>query len=150
MNTIRGQIQINRLPGDVFNYVTTFGTWKDWYPITKRVTGATDHPCEPGEECTEYVSIFLIPFKFYWKVLEKDFPRRFVFAGTSNAGGKATITYTFTSRDGGTWFERELDYCQTRPLMKLADWLCIRSYVGRVSDQAIQNAKANLEAAKAN
>ena len=46
------------------------------------------------DSLTEYVTIFLVPFEFYWKVKEKDYPNHFVFEGTSNAGGKATERIT--------------------------------------------------------
>src|SRR6478735_4251189 len=42
--------QIDRPAGVVFDYVTTPAHWPTWHPSSLAVSGAVDHPLDPGEE----------------------------------------------------------------------------------------------------
>jgi hypothetical protein len=67
MTRIASTAVIYRPPDVVFDYVTTPGNWPDWHPSSLGVTGATDHPLEVGEQCTEHFRVagresrYLIP-----------------------------------------------------------------------------------------
>jgi ligand-binding SRPBCC domain-containing protein len=140
-----GTVSISRPVAQVFDYVTSAGNWPQWYPITRSVTGVVDRPGQAGDRCVEKVSILGVPFTFYWTTVVNDYPRRYVFEGRSNVGGKAVITYAFTPEEGATLFTRELVYEQTNPIMKALDEILIARLVGRVSAEAVQNLKVAIE-----
>ena len=145
MTRTLGNLTIARPVAQVFNYVASSGHWPQWYPITKSVSGVVDRPGMPGETFVEKVSILGIPFTFFWTTTENGFPHRYVFEGTSNAGGKAVITYTLTPQGQSTLFTRELVYEQTNLIMKVLDALFIGRMVTRVSAKAVANLKSVIE-----
>ena len=145
MTRTLGTATIARPSAQVFNYIASSGNWPQWYPITRSVAGVVDRPGQAGEQCVEQVSLLGFPFTFYWTTVENEFPRRYVFEGRSNVGGKALITYTFTPQGQSTLFTRELVYEQTNLLMKLLDSLFIGRMVQRVSAKGVANLKSILE-----
>jgi hypothetical protein len=140
-----GTATIARPVENCFDYAASSGNWTKWYPITKSVSGVIDRPGMPGEQFVEKVSILGLPFTFFWTTTENDFPRKYVFEGKSNVGGKAVITYTFKPENGATYFTRELVYEQTNAIMKLMDALFIGRLVTKVSAEAVVNLKAAIE-----
>ena len=147
MDDIAGDVFIRRPPEAVADYVTTPRTWTEWYPITRGVEGPVDRPPAPGTEWREFVVILLVPFTFTWRTVRDERPRRYVYEGTSNVGGKATITYEWTPEGDGTRWHRTLAYVQTHWWTKLMDWLFLRGIVRRASAQALLNARDRLERA---
>jgi len=147
MREIRGEVFIRRPPQACADYVTTPATWADWYPLTRGVEGQVDRPAPAGGEWTEYVHILLIPFTFYWKTVSDNRPDQYVYQGTSNVGGNATITYEWRAEGDGTRWTRTLTYEQTHWYTRLADWLFMAAIIRRASAQALLNARDHLEAA---
>lgn len=140
----------------VFDYVTTPGTWPDWYPVTVAVTGAADHPVKPGEEWREEVKLPLWSGYFFWEALQQEAPHTFRYHGYArkkggvmpqlSSGGTAVITYTFSETGGGTLFQRVLEYTSPNRLMVLFDKLAFHSAVVKASNDALLQLKKNLEA----
>lgn len=147
MNDIQGDVFIRRPPAAVADYVTTPRTWAEWYPLTRSVEGAVDQTPPPGGEWRERVSILLLPFTFFWRTRVDERPRRYVYEGTSNVGGRATITYEWRAEGDGTRWTRTLSYTQTHWWTRLMDRLLLRAVIRRASAQALLNARDRLEAA---
>ena len=53
MTRIYTVVHIRQPPERVFEFVITPGHWPTWHPSSLRVSGATDHSLELGEQVTE-------------------------------------------------------------------------------------------------
>jgi len=158
MPDVVGSILIRTPRERVFDFVTTPSTWPRWYPITRAVTGSVDHPALPGDEWVEEVKLGVWHGFFHWRALERDRPNRFHYEGTAtspgllgkiSSGGLGKITYVFTEQDGGTLFNRELDYSSPNLLMAIFDKLDYHKHIVEASSQALQNLKDLLESGPA-
>ncbi len=128
---------------EVFDYVTTPGNWPEWHPSSLGVSGATDHPLEPGEQVTEEFRVAGRRGRVVWTVREREAPRRWLIDGQVEGGG--TITYTLTQHDDGTTFEREFIYTMPNLLLALLDRLVLRRRVEAESAEALRRLKRTLE-----
>ena len=145
MRTIHGTVVIRRPREVCANYVTTPATWPQWYPLTRGVEGPVQATPGVGVTWAEKVRIVGLPFTFTWRTVEDDRPRRYVYQGSSNFGGHATITYVWDSVDEGTRWERLLEYEQDRWYTKFADWLFMAAVIRGASARAVLLAKEQLE-----
>jgi uncharacterized protein YndB with AHSA1/START domain len=104
--------EIRRPIGEVFNFLTTPANWPRWHPSSIRVTGASDHSLDVGEQVTEEFHVAGQYGTAVWQVRERQAPHRWVIEGATENGNRATLTYTLTETeqaDGDvTRFEREL------------------------------------------
>jgi uncharacterized protein YndB with AHSA1/START domain len=101
----------------VFDFLTTPANWLLWHPSSLKVTGAVDHPLQPGEQVTEE---FVVAGQFgtaVWTVRECSAPHHWLIDGVAANGNRATITYTLRQHDKDTAFERVmvLTRLQTEP-----------------------------------
>jgi uncharacterized protein YndB with AHSA1/START domain len=145
MTRIHTTIRIDEPVERVFEYVTTPGNWPEWHPSSLGVSGATDHPLEPGEQVTEEFRVAGRRGRVVWTVRERDDPHRWVIDGTVEGGGGGTITYTLTPDAGGTTFEREFTYAMPNRLLALLDRLVLHRRVEAESAEALRRLKAVLE-----
>jgi uncharacterized protein YndB with AHSA1/START domain len=145
MSRIVTRASIQRPPADVFAYVTTPGHWPEWHPSSLGVTGATDHSLLVGEEVMESFLVAGRRGSAHWTVREREEPRRWVIFGQVDGGGVGTITYTLTSQDGATFFEREFTYEMNNPLLALLDQLVLRRRIEAESAEALRRLKQHLE-----
>jgi len=145
MSRIVTRASIQRPPADVFAYVTTPGHWPEWHPSSLGVTGATDHSLLVGEEVMESFLVAGRRGSAHWTVREREEPRRWVIFGLVEGGGLGTITYTLTSQDGATFFEREFTYEMNNPLLALLDRLALRRRIYAESVEALRRLKQRLE-----
>ena len=136
---------IARLPGDVFEYVTTPGHWPQWHPSSIRVTGATDHSLLAGEECTEEYVVAGRHGVCVWNVLERDAPRKWTITASPAEGGSATITYTLSPAGDGTRFLRSMTYAMPNWFFALLDGLFLKKRIQAESEEAVARLKATLE-----
>ena len=146
MTRIYTTTEIQQPAERVFDYVTTPGHWPDWHPSSLGVSGSTDHSLEPGEQVTEQFLVAGNRGTVVWTVRERDCPRRWVIDGTirgRDSGG--TVAYQLTSRDGGTFFEREFTYPSPNLLFALLDRLIFRRRVQAESEEALRRLKQKLE-----
>src|SRR5262249_14558369 len=101
---------VDRLIDDVFAVVSTARFWPEWHPATRAVEGDIGHPARLGDQITEYVTIADIEGSGTWTVTEYSPPHHLVLE-TDLAVGHLRITYEFaTAPDGGTRFQRDLDF----------------------------------------
>jgi uncharacterized protein YndB with AHSA1/START domain len=145
MSQVVTHATIARPPEEVFSYVTTPGHWPEWHPSSLGVTGATSHSLVVGEEVTESFLVAGRPGKARWTVREREEPRRWVIFGQVESGGTGTITYTLTSQDGGTFFERAFAYEMNNLLLALLDRLVLRRRIEAESAEALRRLKERLE-----
>ncbi len=61
---------IRRLAERVFAFLTTPANWPLWHPSSVKVTGAVDHPLQPGEQVTEEFVVAGQSGKAVWTVRE--------------------------------------------------------------------------------
>lgn len=139
-------VVIGRPPEAVFAFATTPGHWPGWHPSSLAVTGAADHPAEPGDQVLEEFRVAGRRGRVVWTVREREAPRRWVIEGRVEGGGAGTITYRLTPHAGGTSFERELVYTVPGRWLALLDRFVLRRRVARESAEALRRLKAVLEA----
>lgn len=146
MTRIYTAIEIPRPIELVYDYVTTPGNWPAWHPSSEGVFGATDHSLDVGEQVTEAFLVAGRRGKVVWTVRERARPNRWVIDGTitTGMGGGGTITYAFTPRGEGTYFEREFVYPMPNLLLTMLDFLILRRRVAAESDQALRQLRAAL------
>ena len=99
---------LSRPVEEVFDFVTTPANWPRWHPSSLGVSGAADHSLDVGEEVIEQFRVAGQYGTAVWTVRQRQAPHRWVIDGAAENGSRATITYTLTTADGGTAFEREL------------------------------------------
>ncbi len=146
MRVVQGTVVIRRRPEVCANYVTTPATWPEWYPLTRSVEGPVNSTPAVGATWVEKVRIVGLPFTFTWKTIEDSRPHRYVYQGSSNFGGHATITYVWKAEGDGTRWDRTLVYEQDRWYTRLGDWLFLAAVIRSASARAVQLARERLEA----
>ena len=147
MTRIYTTIHIQRPIERVFDFVTSAGDWPKWHPSSLGVSGAIDHSAAVGEQIVEEFQVAGRRGRVTWAVTKRDAPRRWAIEGViegRNNGG--TITYLLTSRDGGTFFEREFIYPTPNLLFALLNVLVVRRRVYAESLEALRCLKQALEA----
>ena len=103
----------------VFDVVTTARLWTEWHPATRGVDGDADHPSRLGDKIIEHVTISGIEGTGTWTVTEYDRPHHLALE-TSLAVGDLRISYQLTTVDGGTRFQRDLDFPELGPQVNAA------------------------------
>ncbi len=150
MRIVQGTVVIRKPSNVCADYVTTPATWPQWYPLTRSVEGPVNSTPAVGVAWTEKVRIVGLPFTFTWTTVEDARPNRYVYHGSSNFGGHATITYVWKSEGEGTRWDRLLEYEQDRWYTRLADWLFLAAVIRSASARAVLLAKERLEALPGN
>jgi uncharacterized protein YndB with AHSA1/START domain len=103
----------------VFDVVTTARFWTEWHPATRGVEGDVDHPARLGDRIIEHVTIAGIEGSGTWTVVEYDRPHQLALE-TDLAVGHLRIAYQLTTVDGGTRFQRDLDFPELGPQVNAA------------------------------
>jgi uncharacterized protein YndB with AHSA1/START domain len=142
---IVNRIEIAAPPERVFAYVATPANWPRWHPASRAVRGVTDRTPAVGESVTETFEIAGRRDNATWITVELSPPRRWVLAAAAPGGGGARIVYTLTAKDGGTLWERELDYAGPNLLFGLLNALQIRAVMESDSAKAQANVKRDVE-----
>jgi uncharacterized protein YndB with AHSA1/START domain len=145
MTRIYTKTSIRRPAEQVYNYVTTPGTWPKWHPSSLKVTGAIDHSLALGEQVAEDFLVAGRRGRVVWTVREREAPRRWLIQAEVEGGGGGTVAYTLTPDGDATLFEREFIYRTPGPLFKLLDVLYMRRRIEGESEQALRNLKRVLE-----
>jgi hypothetical protein len=101
---------VGRPVDDVFAVISTARFWPEWHPATRGVEGDIGHPARLGDQITEHVTIAGVEGTGTWTVTEYGPPHHLVLE-TDLAVGHLRITYELaTAPDGGTRFQRDLDF----------------------------------------
>lgn len=137
---------IQQPPTVVFDYVTTPGHWPVWHPSSLAVTGAVDHPLEPGERVVEQFLVAGRRGSVVWTVTAREPPRIWTIEGSIGHRPAGSVTYSLTPTATGTRFEREFTYRAPSLWFAVLNWLVLRERIQAESDEAVSRLKRVLEA----
>ncbi|MFB9128293.1 SRPBCC family protein [Paraburkholderia dipogonis] len=137
---------IQRSPTVVFDYVTTPAHWPAWHPSSLAVSGAVDHPLDLGEQVTEEFRVAGRRGRVVWTVATREPPGKWSIEGTIDNRPAGTVTYSLTSTESGTRFEREFTYRSPSLWFAMFNWLVLRARIQSESDTAVSQLKGLLEA----
>src|SRR5947207_13500064 len=136
---------IRRPPQQVFEFVTTPANWPLWHPSSVKVSGAVDHPLQPGEPVTEEYVVAGHPGTAVWTVRECSAPHHWLLDGVATNGNRGTITYTLRQHDDGTAFERALSVVWLQTELPEQALEGIRRQIEAESTEALRRLKVLLE-----
>jgi uncharacterized protein YndB with AHSA1/START domain len=140
-------VTIERPVDEVYDYVTTPGNWPKWHPASLKVSGATDHSLEVGEQVTEEFTAAGHRGLVVWTVVDRNAPRYWAVEGKvqrAESGGR--ITYTLSPNPEGTTFEREFVYRLPTVMFYVANKLKLERLITEESDEALRRLEQVLEA----
>jgi uncharacterized protein YndB with AHSA1/START domain len=137
--------QIDRPAGVVFDYVTTPAHWPTWHPSSLAVSGAVDHPLDPGEEVTEDFRVAGRSGRAVWTVVAKELPRSWIIDGTIGGRRAGTVAYSLTPTARGTRFERVFTYRAPTLWFAILDRLLLRARIREESGEALRRLKRAVE-----
>ena len=143
--TIANSVLVRRPIAAVFDTATTARYWPRWHPASRRVSGATDHPLQLGEQITERAWIARLPGTLRWTCVAQDRPHRLAL----EAPGPplhAWIVYTFDQRGPEVLVTRTFSYTITVPLGGIVDALLVAGMMKKQATEAVVNLRALLEA----
>lgn len=137
--------QIQRPATVVFDYVTTPAHWPTWHPSSLGVSGAVDHSLDIGEQATEEFRVAGRRGRAVWTVVARERPGQWSIEGTIGGRRAGTVTYSLTSTEGGTRFERVFTYRAPTLWFALLNRLLLRERIQAESDEAVRRLKSVLE-----
>ena len=137
--------QIQRPATVVFDYVTTPAHWPTWHPSSLGVSGAVDHSLDIGEQATEEFRVAGRRGRAVWTVVARERPGQWSIEGTIGGRRAGTVTYSLTSTEGGTRFERVFTYRAPTLWFALLNRLLLRARIQAESDEAVRRLKRVLE-----
>jgi hypothetical protein len=119
MPRVSHQFVVGRPVDAVFDVVTTARFWTEWHPATRGVEGDIGRPARLGDQIIEHVMIAGIEGSGTWTVVEHDRPHHLALEANL-AIGHLRISYQLTTVDGGTHFQRDLDFPELGPQVSAA------------------------------
>jgi uncharacterized protein YndB with AHSA1/START domain len=141
---VETQIDIERPPQAVFQYVTTPALWHTWHPATVEVRGVPNRPLTTGETALELIAVAGRRDQALWVVEGCTAPERWEIA-TDTDNGSARIVYRITPTDTGSRFHRSLEFRSKRWPWRMLDSTLTRWILERQSTRALRQLKAVLE-----
>jgi len=141
---IETEIDIDRPPQAVFDYVTTPALWHTWHPATVAVRGVPHRPLKVGETALELIKFAGRHEQALWTVQNCVPPQRWEI-DTDTDGGSAHIVYQVTPQKAGSRFHRTLEYRSKHWPWRLLDSTLMRWLLERQSARALRNLKVILE-----
>jgi hypothetical protein len=146
---IENEIHIQRLPSEVFAYVSSPWRWHEWHPASESAT-RSESELRAGATFEEMVSmapVSLIPLrirrKMRWTVISAQAPHSLELRGVSKII-EVRLKYELKVCNG-THFRRTFDYQVNGPLRHIERWLVLPK-MQRQSIIALAQLKRNLEA----
>jgi len=141
---VESEIDIDRPPQAVFDYVTTPAFWHTWHPATVAVRGAPHRPLKVGETALELIAMAGRHEQALWTVQVCVPPQRWEI-DTDTRSGSAHIVYEVIPRKAGSRFHRTLEYRSKHWPWRLLDSTLTRWLLERQSARALRNLKVVLE-----
>ena len=136
--------RIARAQRDVFDYVTTPALWPAWHPATVAVREVPERPLGRGETVIETIAVAGRRSDALWTVIDCAPPARWEIA-TNAPEGSARIVYRVEAAEGGTLFERTLEFRSARLPWRWLDSTLLRWVLVRQSARALANLRTVLE-----
>ncbi len=142
LTTVVTSVTIDGAPEAVFDLVTTARFWPQWHPATRAVGGVTERPFRLGDRISEAGRIGEQNFQTSWRVIDHVYPSSVVLHSETS---DTRITYTFSARDGGTVFTRDLAYRAENFAAVAAAPGGAEGLMRSQSEQAVKQLKAMVE-----
>src|SRR5579859_3747066 len=139
MAVVVSDVTIDGPRDQVFDLVTTTKYWTQWHPATIGVGGVTERPVQLGDLVHEKARIGSAVYEGDWKVVEHTRPSRVVLRGE---GLPVQITYTFTTVERGTHFNRALEFRPEDFAGSAVDPAAITAVMDRQSAEGMRKLKA--------
>jgi len=141
-------VDIARPPQDVYAYVTTPANWPRWHPSSLAVSGDADHSLNVGETVVEDFQVAGRLGRATWRVTLREPAQRWRIAGQINGQDAGIVIYAVAPIEGGTHFQRELEYGAHSLLFAFLNAVTLRRQIEEESAQAVRQLKANLESGR--
>lgn len=145
MSEIVSTVVINRPVAKVFDYVTTPANWLAWHPSSVRVSGATDHSLEVGEQVQEDFIVAGRAGGIVWTVIEREAPTGWAIEGHVHRAGGGIIRYSLIAEGQATRFVRNFTYTMDNAFLSILDVLFVRRRIRSESGEALTALKAALD-----
>jgi len=141
---VETEIEINRPPQAVFDYVTTPALWHTWHPATVEVRDVPNRPLTTGETALELIAVAGRRDQALWTVQACVGPQRWEIV-TDTDNGSAHIVYQVAPANGGSRFHRTLEFRSKRWPWRALDSTLTRWLLERQSAKALRKLKEVLE-----
>ena len=141
---VETEIDIDRPPQAVFDYVTTPALWRTWHPATVDVCGVPNRPLGKGETALELIAVAGRRDQALWTVTECAPPQRWEIV-TETDKGSAQIVYRIVPLASGSRFQRTLVFRSKGWPWRALDSTLTRWILERQSARALRKLKDVLE-----
>ena len=141
---VETEIDIDRPPQAVFDYVTTPALWHTWHPATVEVRDVPNRPLIRGETALELIAVAGRRDQALWTVAACTAPQRWEIA-TDTDKGSARIVYQVLPLDSGSRFHRTLEFRSKHWPWRALDSTLMRWVLERQSARALRRLKEVLE-----
>jgi hypothetical protein len=139
---------------DIYEYAANPRNWVEWYPGTREVEHAPEGLPRVGDEWEESIKIAGMWLRFTWRATEVESPRAWTIEGSAKIhgplefvmdGGTATLRHRLDEREGGTSYRREITFCFSNPILRLANRLLLKRKMDAELEEALQCLKRIVE-----
>lgn len=142
---VRTEIDIARLPHDVYAYVSTPANWPRWHPSSIAVRGDAAHSLMLGEAVDEEFSVAGRRGVAHWRVVARQPDSLWSIEGQIDGRVAGVITYTLSQNAGGTHFVRTFDYPSRTVLFAILNAFVLKARIVEESEKALANLRNLLE-----
>jgi len=147
VNRMQHHIQIACAPAQVYDYASTPALWPEWHPASLRLEPGADRPLTLGETFEEDIKTAGRDDHLSWKVTECEPGRIWAARAISrNHGARIFVRYRFAASNGGTAFQRELEYELPNVWLRLLNLVLLSRRIDAESRLSLQQLKQRAEA----
>jgi uncharacterized protein YndB with AHSA1/START domain len=139
---------------DIYEYAANPRNWVEWYPGTREVEHAPEGLPRVGNEWRESIKIAGMWMRFTWRATEVESPRAWTIEGSAKIqgplkfamdAGTATLRHRLDEREGGTSYRRQITFCYSSPILRLANRLVLKRKMDAELEEALQCLKRIVE-----
>jgi uncharacterized protein YndB with AHSA1/START domain len=142
---VRTEIDIDRAPRDVYEYVSTPSNWPRWHPSSIAVKGDASHSLALGESVVEEFNVAGRHGFATWRVVARDADRLWKIEGEIDGHPAGVVTYILARSGTGTHFVRLFDYRSRTILFAIVNALALRERITAESETALAQLRVVLE-----
>lgn len=145
MNHMTHNIWIGRPPEAVYRYATTPALWPEWHPASLRLKPGADHPMIQGETFEEDIRTAGKDGHLSWVVEESKAGETWSARAQADNGARIMIRYRFAASEGGTAFQRDLEYELPSLALRIANKLVLKRRIDAESRLSLNQLKQRME-----
>lgn len=147
MNRMLHRIWIARPPELVLAYASTPGLWPEWHPASLRLDPGAERPLGRGETFEEDIRTAGRDDHLSWVVEESEPGRVWAARALSrNNGARILVRYRVSASEGGTEFQRDLEYELPGIGLRVLNALFLRRRIDAESRLSLLQLKQRVEA----